>query len=195
MAKDAKDDGDDEAPKGGGMVKKLVLALVLMGAGAGGAYGAFAAGLIGESEDAGPDLPKPVAKGEEDPYAVPGEGDEEDPAAAIFGEGGSEYRTAYFSFEEGFTSNLKNSSGLVQLSLAVSTKHDGRVRLWLKRHELALRSAVLVELASTPEEDAFTIQGKEALAQRLTKAINTVLVEQEGFGGVDRVHFKTFLVQ
>jgi flagellar FliL protein len=193
-AKDAKDDSAEEAPKGGGMIKKLIMALVLVSAGAGGAYGAFAAGLIGGGdEDKGPDLPKPIAKGDEDPYAPPAGKD--DGAMAVYGEGGSEYRTTYFSFEESFTSNLKDSAGLVQLSLAVSTRHDGRVLQWLTRHELALRSAVLVELASTPEEDVYTIAGKEALNQRLTKAINAVLTDQEGFGGVDKVHFKTFLIQ
>jgi flagellar FliL protein len=193
MAKNEKADGEEEKPKGG-MVKKLVIGLALIGAGAGGAYGAFASGLIGEQEEAGPDVPKPVAKGEEDPYAPPAEKGEEG-GEIVYGEGGSEFRTTYFSFQEPFTSNLKGSSGIVQLSLAVSTSHDGRILQWLTRHELALRSAVLVELASTPSEDAFSIEGKEALNQRLTQAINRVLVEQEGFGGVDRVHFKTFLVQ
>jgi flagellar FliL protein len=79
--------------------------------------------------------------------------------------------------------------------LACSTRRDGRVLMWLKKHELAIRSAVLVVLADTPEEDAFTPEGKVRLAKRLTDAINKVLTETEGFGGVDRVYFKGFLVQ
>ena len=110
-------------------------------------------------------------------------------------QGGSEYRRQYYSFEEGFTSNLKDSAALVQLTLAVSTQHDGRVLQWLARHELAIRSAVLVELASTPEDDVFTAEGKQRLQARLVKAINGVLTQQEGFGGVDAVHFRSFLVQ
>ena len=108
---------------------------------------------------------------------------------------GSEYRTVYYSFEEPFTSNLKDSSGLVQVSIAASTRHDGRVIQWLSLHELAIRSAILVELANTPEEDAFTVEGKERLQRRLTVAMNRVLEENEGFGGVDAVHFRSFLVQ
>ena len=50
-------------------------------------------------------------------------------------------------------------------------------------------------LADTPEEDAFTPEGKERLQKRLTGAINKVLTETEGFGGVDAVYFKSFLVQ
>ena len=50
-------------------------------------------------------------------------------------------------------------------------------------------------LADTPEEDVFTPQGKERLQARITAAINGVLTQTEGFGGVDAVHFKSFLVQ
>jgi flagellar FliL protein len=60
---------------------------------------------------------------------------------------------------------------------------------------LALRSTMLAVLADTPEADVNTIAGKEKLQKRLTAAINKVLVEKEGFGGVDNIYFKNFLVQ
>ncbi|GAA4045075.1 flagellar basal body-associated FliL family protein [Parerythrobacter jejuensis] len=193
----SKPNSDETEPKPkGGKLKLVVGAILLLGAGAGGAYGAFAAGLIGEGHaEEGPDTPKLVTKGTEDPFAPAAGKGKDDQGEVIFGEGGSEYRTIYYSFEESFTSNLKNSAGLVQLSLAASTRHDGRVLQWLKRHELAVRSAILVVLASTPEEDVYSVEGKARLQARLTEAINTVLEEQEGFGGVDAVHFRTFLVQ
>jgi flagellar protein FliL len=188
-----KEEGEDK-PKSGKM-KLLIGALVLMGLGAGGAYGAVQMGFLGaQTEDAGPDLPRLVGKTEADPFAPPADGADET-GAAVLGEGGSEYRTAYYSFEEPFTSNLRDSSGLMQVSIAASTRHDGRVIQWLALHELAIRSAILVELADTPEEDAFTVEGKERLQQRLASAMNRVLEENEGFGGVDKVHFRTFLVQ
>lgn len=193
----AKAKANDEQPaKSGGKMKLVMIAVAMLAVGAGGAYGAFAMGLLGGHVDAGPDLPRPVAKGGEDPYAPPADTKGKDAGVEpVYGEGGSEYRRLYYSFEEGFTSNLKDSTGLVQLTLAVSTTYDGRVLQWLKRHELAIRSAVLVELASTPEEDAFTEAGKKRLQERLVKAINRVLTEQEGFGGVDAVHFRSYLVQ
>ena len=67
--------------------------------------------------------------------------------------------------------------------------------MWLKKHELAIRSAMLEVLADTPEEDINTIEGKDRLQKRLTVAINRVLIEAEGYGGVDAVYFKNFLVQ
>ncbi|MEL7318397.1 MAG: flagellar basal body-associated FliL family protein, partial [Pseudomonadota bacterium] len=75
------------------------------------------------------------------------------------------------------------------------TQHDGRVLGWVKTHELALRSAILVQLAATQEADLFDSDGRTKLKERLANAINAELEEKEGFGGVDAVHFKGFLVQ
>ncbi|MFC4254885.1 flagellar basal body-associated protein FliL [Altererythrobacter xixiisoli] len=190
------DTKDKPAKKGNGLVIKLVVGLVLVGAGGGTAYGLMAAGIIGggkaEARETGPQL---IRKGEEDPYAPPAGKGKEEGVAMVHGDGGNEFRTAYYTFGEDFTSNLKNSGGLVQLSLAASTRRDGRVLMWMNEHELAIRSRILVELADTPEEEAYSPEGKQALQKRLTAAINEVLTEQEGFGGVDNVYFRSFIVQ
>jgi flagellar FliL protein len=195
--KSDKDSGEDGSkPKKGGMIKIILGAVLLLGLGAGGAYGAFAAGLFGgEAGHDEPDEPELVLKGEEDPYAVPGAEKEKDAAAPVYGEGGSKYRTAYYSFEESFTSNLADSPGLIQVELAVSTRRDGRVLQWVKNHELAIRSAILAQLAATTEAEVYDVEGKKRLGERLTKAVNGVLEENEGFGGIDAVHFRGFLVQ
>ncbi len=193
MAKDA-EKSVEKKPKSI-FLKIAVGALLLLGVGAGGAYGAFAAGLLGGGGHADePDTPKLVLKGDADPYAVPTK-DKDDTGESVYGEGGSEYRTAYYSFEESFTSNLSDTPSLIQVELAVSTQRDGRVLGWVKNHELAIRSAILVQLSATPEGDVFDPAGRERLNGRLTKAINAVLEEKEGFGGIDAVHFKGFLVQ
>ncbi len=188
--------GEDGGKKKSGLVKIILGAVLLLGMGAGGAYGAFAMGLIGGGEaHEEPDRPKLVLKTDADPYPLPGAEKEKDAAAPVYGEGGSKYRTAYYSFEDSFTSNLADSPGLVQLELAVSTRRDGRVLQWVKTHELAIRSAILAQLAATTEAEAYDVEGKKRISQRLTKAINTVLEENEGFGGIDAVHFRGFLVQ
>jgi flagellar FliL protein len=185
--------------KGKGLLVKVVIGLVLVAVGGGGTFALVQAGMLGEHnepEKKEQDVPKLVRKGEEDPYAPKTEAKEGEGAGAeVEGEGGSEYKTSYYNFAEDFTSNLKNSSALVQINIACSTRRDGRVLLWLKKHELAIRSAVLVVLADTPEEDAFTPEGKQRLQKRLAAAINQVLTDTEGFGGVDQVYFKSFLVQ
>lgn len=186
----------EKPSKGKGLLKLALLGVVLAGAGGGTVFGLMAAGVIqtadAEAKETGPQL---VLKGEEDPYAPPAPKGGEEGGALVHGEGGSKYRTAYFSFAEDFTSNLKDSDGLIQLSLAASTRRDGRVLMWLDEHSLAIRSRILVELADTPEEEVMSSAGKRRLQKRLTAAVNDVLVAQEGFGGVDNVYFRTFIVQ
>ena len=196
-----KPEGEAAPPKkkGKSLLIKLTLGLVLIGASGGGTFMAVKAGMLGGEHSADKpkekDEPKLVKKGEEDPYAPTVTAKEGEGPAEVEGEGGSEFKTSYYNFSDDFTSNLKNSTALVQISLACSTRRDGRVLMWLKKHELAIRSTVLVVRADTPEEDAFTPEGKVRLAKRLTDAINKVLTDTEGFGGVDRVYFKGFLVQ
>lgn len=197
-----KSDKEDKPKKkkGGGMMVKVVGAVALLGVGGGGVFGLVAAGIIGgghaeaEKKDNNPKL---VRKGEEDPFAPKakeGEGGEGE-MANVEGEGGSEFRTIYYNFADDFTSNLKNTDALLQVNISASTRRDYRVVLWMKKHELAIRSALLIAIADTPEEDVISPEGKARLQKRLTAAINKVLAENEGFGGVDNVYFKTFIVQ
>jgi len=191
------DQTETEKPKKkGGFMKMALVALVLLGVGGGGTYAAFASGLIGGHEEKEDPAPKLILKGEEDPYAPPAkEGGKEGGTPVVYGEGGSKYRTAYFNFTEDFTSNLSDGSSLIQVSLAASTQRDGRVLMWLAEHETAIRSRILVEIANTSEADVTSPGGKERLQKRLTAGVNAVLKEQEGFGGVDNVFFRSFIVQ
>ncbi len=181
--------------KGKGVMMMAVMALVMLGIGGGGAFALFKMGIIGGAAAHQDNSPKLVRKGDVDPYAPKAEGAKDGAPADVDGDGGSPFRTSYFSFSDDFTSNLRDSQSLIQVSIACSTHHDGRVLMWLKKHELAIRSEMLAVLADTPEEDINSMAGKERLQKRLTVAINKVLVDAEGFGGVDAVYFKTFLVQ
>ncbi|WP_260925067.1 flagellar basal body-associated protein FliL [Novosphingobium sp. 9] len=189
---------DDKPAKKKSKLPLLLGALVLLGVGGGGAYGAMQVGLLGGGEHGKvkePDVPKLIRKGEEDPYAPKAEGGEEGGGAEVEGEGGDEYRVAYYTFADEFTSNLKGSDALVQVSLACSTRRDGRVLMWLKKHELAIRSRLLAVLADTTEDEITTVEGKDRLQKRMTAEINTVLKQNEGFGGVDAVYFRNFIIQ
>ena len=182
-------------PKGKGLVMILLISLLMLGIGGGGAFALFHFGIIGGAKAKEDNSPKLILKGQEDPYAPKADATKDGAVQEVDGEGGNPYRTTYYNFTDEFTSNLKNSQALIQVSIACSTHRDGRVVMWLKKHELAIRSAMLEVLADTPEDDINTIEGKERLQKRLTVAINKVLTEAEGFGGVDAVYFKNFLVQ
>ncbi|CDO35566.1 MULTISPECIES: flagellar basal body-associated FliL family protein [Novosphingobium] len=190
--------GKEEKPtKSKGKLGIILGAVGLLAVGGGGMFGLVQAGVIGggHQEAKQDNNPKLIRKGEVDPYAPVGDKKEEGATAEVDGEGGDEYRTAYYTFSEEFTSNLKNSDAMVQMALACSTRRDGRVLMWLKKHELAIRSQLLTIIADTPEEDVYTMAGKGHLQKRMTDAINKVLTQKEGFGGVDAVYFRSFIVQ
>ena len=187
---------DPKPKKKGGVIKTALFGLVLLGAGGGGTYAAFASGMLGESSETAEDLkPKLVMKGAADPFPYAVDGKDKDKIEIVHGSGGSKYRTAYYNFGDEFTSNLAGGAALVQISLAASTHHDGRVLMWLHEHETALRSRILVELASTEEADLMGVSGKQQLQERLAAAINEVLEEREGFGGVANVYFRSLIIQ
>ena len=201
----AKDDLIEEetkpAKKKGGMMKILLLivgVLVLVGGGVAGAYFAMQAGMLGGAHAAEPtyDKPKLVPKAEEK-RAAAGEGKGEGSASnhGPMGAGGDKFASTYYTMEKEFTSNLKDSVHFVQVGIAVSTPYDERVIESLKTHEIAVRSAILLALGDATEDQVFTVQGKRALQVHLAHAINDVLKQKEGFGGIGNVYFTNFVVQ
>ena len=174
--------------------------LVLVGVGAGaGLY--FAGGIGGAAKAAKPDNePQLVPKSEETRIsAAEGSGSETSGAgskeATPAGTGGAQYASTYYELDKDFTSNLQDSVHFIQVGVAVSTPYDQRVIDNLKTHEIAVRSAILLALGDTTEDEVFTSDGKKHLQARLAKSINQVLIEKEGFGGIGNVYFTNFVVQ
>ena len=204
---------EDEAPKGkkakkakkkGGFMKILifaVLGLVLIGGGVGGVLYAMSAGWIGGKKGDGTTAggPQLVPKDQEHRASLKsgGEGDNASHTgmATPMGKGGDKYASNYYQMDKEFTSNLQDSVHFIQVGIAISTPYDDRVLENIKTHEIAIRSAVLLALGETSEDDVFTADGKKHIQDRLVKAINAVLQEKEGFGGVSNVYFTNFIVQ
>ena len=207
-------DDTTPAPKKKKKKGKLLLfvgAPVLLAGGGGGA--AYAMGWLnvaggGAHEEAKSDEPKLVPKSEEKKAGAGGEGGEhggggEGEASGAGhggqptpkGEGGDKYASSYYPLEKEFTSNLQDSVHFIQVGIAISTPYDEKVLENIKTHEIAIRSAVLMALGETTEDEVFTAQGKKGMQERLAKAINAVLKEKEGFGGVGNVYFTNFIVQ
>ncbi|MDQ2764975.1 MAG: flagellar basal body-associated FliL family protein, partial [Pseudomonadota bacterium] len=89
----------------------------------------------------------------------------------------------------------QESVHFIQVGLAISTPYDDTVIANIKTNEIAVRSAILMALSDTTEEQVFSTDGKKQLQLRLAKAINATLKEKEGFGGVGNVYFTNFVVQ
>jgi flagellar FliL protein len=186
------DSSAESAPKKkGGKMKMLLILLGAVGGLGGG--GAFAGYYFGHSA-AAKDGHEPVA---DLPKLVPVNAEDADRPAPPHGAPleKSLYKASYYPIEAPFTSNLKDSDSFVQVSLGVSTYYDERVVDAVKTHEMALRSAVLLQLAEQDPMTLSTPQGKAALQRTLTDAMNRTLRERTGFGGIDNVYFTSLVVQ
>ena len=103
--------------------------------------------------------------------------------------------TTYFEFPGTFTTNLKASRKFLQLGLGVSTQYDDEVITNVEDHQLALRSEILNVMSEFTEEDIQGKQGRETLAGALADGINQKLMQLEDFGGIEEVHFTSFVLQ
>ncbi len=198
------------APKKKGKMKLVIMAVALvalLGGGVGAGIYATKAGMIGggeaaHAEEKGPKLvPKSEQKRGDAEGEKGGEAGAEAEAAdhggkpTPAGAGGDKYASTYYALEKDFTSNLQDSVHFIQVGVAVSTPYDETVVEHLKTNEIAVRSAILMTLGDTTEDQVFTSQGKRQLQLRLVKAINDTLKQKEGFGGVGNVYFTNFVVQ
>lgn len=199
---------DTRAPRKGR--KKLLIGAVALLAIAGGgvAAGVYAAssGMIGgasHAEAEAADLPRLVLKKDQKPAETEEGGKAEGETDTGHGggmptpegKGGEKYASTYYAMEKDFTANLQESVHFVQVGVAVSTPYDEKVVEHLKTNDIAVRSAILMTLGDTSEEQVFTSEGKRQLQARLVKAINRTLEQKEGFGGVGNVYFTSFVVQ
>ncbi len=201
----------------------VVGVVALLGGGVGAGLYASSSGLIGgggghgekEPPEEKKDLPKLVPKSEEVKAGAGGEGGEGgghgggegggEGGSAEHGdensrptpemEGGDRWASTYYAMEKEFTSNLSDSTHFIQVGVAISTSYDNKVIENLKTHEIAIRSAILLALGETTEDQVFTPEGKKQLSLRIKKAINDTLEQKEGFGGIGNVYFTTFVVQ
>lgn len=212
MSDKDKDAAESPPKKKGKLGKILVIAvggIVLIGGGVGAGLYAAGSGIIGGASAHAEDESKPklVPKSEQkraeaESGSGGGHGGEGAGSEAGHegkptpeGSGGDRYASNYFALEKEFTANLQDSIHFIQVGIAVSTPYDDTVIQNMKTNDIAIRSAILMALGDTTEDQVFSSQGKAALAKRLTVAINKTLEQKEGFGGVSNVYFTNFVVQ
>ena len=180
--------------KKGGKKKKLILLLLVVLLGAGGGYYAMY-GLPGSggghAADAHADEPQLVVKDGVSEAAA-----ERARAAARSGRPDPRiFKTTYIPLEGNFTSNLRGGDSFVQVGVGLSTFYDDHVKENVERNMMALRSAIILTLSEADPVEITTLSGKEALKNALKDAINRVLTNREGFGGIDDVYFTSFVTQ
>lgn len=194
---------DQSTPEGkskrGGILKILLFVvggLVLVGIGLGAGFFLFAQNVT-PSEEIDMIIERKLQEaGQLPPSQEDGAEEETGPTRTARPVDASEtFITSYFEFPGNFTTNLRGSRKFLQVGIGVSTQYDQTVISNVEMHQLALRSEVLGVISEFTEEDVQGKEGRDAIALRMRDAINEKLTVLEGFGGIEGVHFTSFVLQ
>jgi flagellar FliL protein len=190
-------DSEEEQPAGGGLVKKIAIfgggGLLMIGIGVAAGWLIFANGQPDPSEEIEEIIERKMQEREE---AEEMEADNSTPSKQSKAAPEEEvFETIYHEFAGTFTTNLAGSRKMLQVGIGVSTQYDDTVMVNVDSHQLALRSIILGVISDFSEEQVRGGEGRELLADALRDAINAKLEELENFGGVEDVHFTSFVLQ
>jgi flagellar FliL protein len=105
------------------------------------------------------------------------------------------FLTTYYEFPGNFTTNLRESKKFLQITVGVSTQYDEEVMVNVESHQLALRGIILGVMSEFSQDDVAGRDGKQSLADSIKDALNVFLEDKEGFGGVEGIHFTSFVLQ
>ena len=190
-------ENEAEQKAGGGLVKKLLifggggLGMIIIGLGAG--WLIFGSAQPDPSEEIEEIIERKLseretAEAEADNTTEPQKQSKDTPEDDVF-------ETIYHEFAGTFTTNLDGSRKMLQLGIGVSTQYDDTVMMNVESHQLALRSVILGVISNFSEEDVKGSSGREMLAASIRDAINAKLEALENFGGIEEVHFTSFVLQ
>ena len=190
-------ENEAEQKAGGGLVKKLLIfgggGLFMIAVGLGAGWLIFGSAQPDPSEEIEEIIERKLAEretaeAEADNSTEPQKQSKDTPDQEVF-------ETIYHEFAGTFTTNLDGSRKMLQLGIGVSTQYDDTVMMNVESHQLALRSVILGVISNFSEEDVKGSSGREMLAVSIRDAINGKLEALENFGGIEEVHFTSFVLQ
>jgi flagellar FliL protein len=105
------------------------------------------------------------------------------------------FEQSYMELDRALLANVTNSRKVMQIRIAVMTHYDERVFNNIKKHEFAIRSAVLDVMRQATEADIVKSTFRVELAEKIRLTMNALLEKYEDFGGIEEVHFTEFVFQ
>jgi flagellar FliL protein len=101
----------------------------------------------------------------------------------------------YLQLDKELMTNITGSKKVMVVKVALMTHYDTRVFDNVKKHEFALRSAMLDVMRQTTEADVAKPDFRKELAAKLKAEVNELLEKFEDFGGIEDVFFTSFVMQ
>ncbi len=105
------------------------------------------------------------------------------------------FENTYLEIDKEFMTNITNSKKIMVVKVAVMTHYDSRVFDNVKKHEFAIRSAVLDVMRQSTEADVAKSDFRVELAAKIKVVMNDMLMKYEDFGGIEDVFFTSFVMQ
>jgi flagellar FliL protein len=105
------------------------------------------------------------------------------------------FENTYLQIDKEFMTNLTASKKVMVVQIAVMTHYDNRVFDNVKKHEFAIRSAILDQMRQTTEAEASRPDFRSELAAKIKVVMNDILMKYEDFGGIEDVFFTSFVMQ
>jgi flagellar FliL protein len=105
------------------------------------------------------------------------------------------FEYTYMQIEREFLVNVSGSKKVMSVQLAIMTHYDDRVFENVKKHDFAMRSAIMDTMRMTTDADLVKPEFRKELAQKIRDTMNTLLEKYEDFGGIEDVYFTNFIVQ
>jgi flagellar FliL protein len=105
------------------------------------------------------------------------------------------FENTYLEIDKEFMTNITNSKKIMVVKVAVMTHYDSRVFDNVKKHEFAIRSAVLDVMRQSTEADVAKQDFRVELAAKIKVVMNDMLMKYEDFGGIEDVFFTSFVMQ
>ena len=107
----------------------------------------------------------------------------------------SRFENNYMEMDKEFMTNITASKKVMVVKVALMTHYDNRVFDNVKKHELAIRSAMLDVMRQSTEDEMKRSEFRTELGAKLKIVINDMLVKYEEFGGIEEVFFTSFVTQ
>ena len=101
----------------------------------------------------------------------------------------------YLQLDKELMTNITGSKKVMVVQIALMTHYDSLVFDNVKKHEFALRSAMLDVMRQTTEADVTKPDFRKDLATKLKDVLNELLEKFEDFGGIEDVFFTSFVMQ
>ena len=105
------------------------------------------------------------------------------------------FENTYLQIDKEFMTNITGSKKVMVVQIAIMTHYDNRVFDNVKKHEFAIRSAILDVMRQSTEAEASKPEFRKELAVKLKDIMNEMLEQYEDFGGIEEVMFTSFVMQ